>query len=282
MVPIAGWKSNVEVSADADTRVWAARATGTPANAADGAPVIFPTVSFDTHGAYDENTGEYITPANGYLEVSGYFSLSGTSPLFAVYVDGVQGEDCGNTTVTGNCVIATGPVKVKAGQKVTIRPHGAAANGFVSGGYISFRRCSGASQITASESVFASAYVSSNYTVNANEAVNFDIVIEDSHNCITPGAADAWEYVFPLSGSYMISLIGAVTGTDSVPELELDGSAVCSLVTLKQSGSPVGSGSALIRAKQGQILQINSSASTTFVGSGAPYQSMISISRVGN
>lgn len=281
-VPIAGWSSDVEMSDGSDTRVVVARATGTPASATSGNPIIFDTIDFDTHGAYDSSTGGYTVKVPGKYEVSAWIDCSTADLRLAIYKNGSQELVAGGT----GHILTAGPiygvVECVAGDVLDVRPIASSTGTFASGGFVAFARKSGPSQIAANESVNASAYVSSNYAVNANEAVDFDTVIEDSHNCITPGAADAWEYVFPVSGSYMIALIGSVTGTDSIPEIEVDGSTVCSLVTLKQSGSPVGSGSALIRAKQGQVLQINSSASTTFVGSGAPYQSMISISRVGN
>lgn len=277
MVPIVGRSANVAMSADADTRVCAARANGTPANASAGNPIIFPNKVFDTHGAYDETTGEFTVPFSGFVEISGSVNLSGTSPAFAVYKNGVQGDDCGNTAVTGTCELVSGPIDVKAGDVLTVRPHGAAANGFGSGGYISFKRLSGPAQIAESEKIVASAYVSANYAVNANEAVNFDSVLFDSHGMISPGASNTWKATAPVAGQYLLT--GNMKCAAATPGIQLyKNGAALSYVTVLQGNVP-NSFSVLVDLLAGDEISLNSVSSTTIDGSSAPYVSQLSIAR---
>lgn len=274
MVPIVGWATNVEMSADADTRVCAARANGTPANASAGNPVIYPNTVFDTHGAYDAATGEYVCPASGFYEISGFISLASTSPPFAVYVDGVQGDDCGTTAVTGACTLSSGPIQAYAGQRLSVRPHGSAANGFVAGGYISFKRLSGPAQIAASEKVFADYYVSSNYSCNANEAIDFDSKIEDSHGCVTTGGSNTWKFTSPQNRRYMIAVCMEMSPAGGSILLWKNGAPYKRLNLDTASGTV---GTVTLRLLAGEYISINTNTNETITGGTGPMVSMISI-----
>ena len=69
-VPILGWGSNVQVGGY-DGRTVACRYTSaTTALSAVLATLVFPTVDFDTHGAFDSTTGIFTAPVAGYYQTS--------------------------------------------------------------------------------------------------------------------------------------------------------------------------------------------------------------------
>lgn len=201
-VPILGWSSSVEVSSSADTRVVIAQGTGDPASAGAGAPIIFPTVGYDTHGSYNTTTGRFTAPVPGFYKVYGQINSASAGNTLTIYVDAVSGIAAGTTDSNGECSFI-GTVRANAGQLIDLRPGGTLdAN---SSSTIHFERISGPSQIAASETTSASYETSAGQSIPDTTVtiVNFGTPVDDSHGSVTTGAA--WKFTAPSSGRYQIS-----------------------------------------------------------------------------
>lgn len=97
----------------------------TPYAVTSNNPVIFDTVDFDSHRAYNSSTGQYTIPISGVYNISAVASLSSSSSDFLIYKNGI-------VTVPGNGflfhVSASGNnqeggsrlIRVLAGDKITI------------------------------------------------------------------------------------------------------------------------------------------------------------------
>ena len=276
-VPIVGWSANAEMNSDYDTRLMTCRASGTPASASAGNPIIFPTVDFDSHGGYDAATGEYTAKFAGVIDITGWIDCSTANLRLAVFINGSQDTVIGGTGSTLTAGSIAGSIKVKADDVITVRPLASGTGAFVAGGFISFSRKTGASQVAASETISASAYVSANYAVNANEAIDFDTVLFDSHGMITPGSGNTWIATAPASGQYLISGNGKCAIATPGIQLYKNGSAL-SYVTVLQGNVP-NSFAVLVDLKQGDTISLNSLSTTTIDGGSAPYVTQVSIIR---
>ena len=253
------------------------RASGTPASASAGNPIIFPTVDFDSHGGYDAATGEYTAKFAGVIDITGWIDCSTANLRLAVFINGSQDTVIGGTGSTLTAGSIAGSIKVKADDVITVRPLASGTGAFVAGGFISFSRKTGASQVAASETISASAYVSANYAVNANEAIDFDTVLFDSHGMITPGSGNTWIATAPASGQYLISGNGKCAIATPGIQLYKNGSAL-SYVTVLQGNVP-NSFAVLVDLKQGDTISLNSLSTTTIDGGSAPYVTQVSIIR---
>lgn len=98
----------------------AARITGSPANASANNPIIWPTVSYDTHSAYNATTGEFTAPVSGHYQVDGYINVATTGNQIASYIDGSFDAWLGYNHTDG-VTDFSGQVRLNAGQILTIR-----------------------------------------------------------------------------------------------------------------------------------------------------------------
>lgn len=103
------------------TETVAASLTGDPASATAGNPIILPTITFDTHGAYNNSTGLYTTPITGLYHVTGALKSSNTGVEINIYVGGVSAAFAGTSDSNGE-VTFSGYVRANAGETISIRP----------------------------------------------------------------------------------------------------------------------------------------------------------------
>ena len=287
-VPILGWSSTVQMSNDTDTRVVAARASGDPASAASGNPIIFPTTAFDTHGAYSSSTGRYTVSVPGFYRISGAIvpGTGGAVGLFA-YVNAVSVTRAGNTDAN-TAGVFTALVQVNAGDLIDIRPNATLDAG--SGSVISFERLSGPSAIAASETVAMRAFKNTgSHTSNTNyqTVASWNAAPFDTHGAfnVTTG-----EYTLPISGTFEVScaigFAANATGLRGV-KIQLDGSDVSGGNTTAPASAtfePCLVASSLVRGTAGQKITITAYQSS---GGNLAYISatninQLSIHRVGN
>jgi hypothetical protein len=284
-VPVSGFSSNVQMSNDTDTRVVVARVSGNPANATAGNPIIYPTVTQDTHGAYNATTGKYTIPVSGYYDVSAFISCTfATNGYTYVALDGVQqtpylqyipsavGAGGGSITIYAN---AGQLLDIRATQNCTAFS-GTTANGF------SVSRRSGPSVIAANESVNASYYVSATFAASTTTPVNFDSKEFDSHNAVTTSAT-AWKFTAPVSGLYSVTLIANIgTGSFGWHSIYKNGVVYKGIATGSSTTNAFGNG--LVRLNAGDYVDIRPQLATSYTG-GALSAALITffqISRVGN
>lgn len=99
------------------------RASGNPASATAGNPIIFPTVDFDTNGAYNNSTGIYTVPQKGKYFVSGY-SNGDTAVTLQLYKNGSSDLNIGRTEAGVGVGTFNGFVDCEAGNTLSVRPSG--------------------------------------------------------------------------------------------------------------------------------------------------------------
>lgn len=225
-IPITGWSSSVQMSDSADTRIVAARISGAPTTGTISAGIGssttagFPTVDYDTHGAY--SLGTYTVPVAGVYKIHAQALLSGTfaSGQYlegAVYkngtlaLDNLQGR--ASSTNTPYPWI-DGTLSLVAGDLITTRFASQGTSPSFSGGdsttsYLTIERLVGPSAIAATETVAALYYGAPTGTLNSSyNKVTLPTKRRDSHSAYSSGT-----YTVPAAGTYSISAQLAINGT---------------------------------------------------------------------
>lgn len=113
-----------------------AKAHGVPAAASAGDPIIYPTVSYDTTGAYNPTTGQFTCPTSNYYSVQGAITASNQFGVYT-YVNGVQDTLVGFAPSTSGSTSFAGTSFCPAGQTLDIRTAGA-GTGSPGDGAVSF------------------------------------------------------------------------------------------------------------------------------------------------
>lgn len=197
-IPISGWSSSVQMSDNADTRIVAASATGDPASATSGNPIIVPTSSYDTHSAYSTSTGRYTVPVAGIYKVYGALQSASTATTLTIYKNAVAGPLAGNLDSNGEATFV-GSISCVAGDLIDLRPGGTVDATSMA---ITFERLSGPSAIAATETVACRYTGTTGTTVGtAATAVVFNNRDYDTHGIYnsTTGVA-----TIPAAGKYRI------------------------------------------------------------------------------
>lgn len=278
VVPIVGWSSNSVLSSDTDTRVIAAYATGIPANVTSGNPIIYPTVTRDTSGAYNSTTGRYLVQVPGFYQISiGGAAGTGTAARLQIYNNAVAGPIIGFMNSTDGLYAGSGIVYANAGEQLDVRPSANMAS-FAATGSISINRLSGPATIAATESVNASYGLTSAVTPSANAVIIYDTKVYDSHSAYSVSTG---LYTVPVSGKYHVS-VSALTGTSANIYVKVSGTAKGNLVTA-QGGAGYG-GAMTVSCLAGDTIGIYPNAGGTFSATDGTvgFLNRLSIDRVGN
>lgn len=224
-IPVVGWSSNSVMSNDTDTRVVAAGVSGTPPTTSGASAFIFPTVTYDTHGAYNSTTGRYTAPVSGVYKLFGSIGTT-NSIAIDIYVNGVAGPRALVTAASVGALVAySGSVKVNAGDLIDLRSNATSGTNNASS-TLFIERTGGPAVVAATETV-AAAYGSSQTTTmaNSNTVINYDTKVYDTHNAVTTGSS--WVFTVPISGKYHVSAQWA-SDTFTVEE--------STIITLYQNG----------------------------------------------
>lgn len=209
-IPIAGWSSSVQMSDNADTRVvdcvvtTTANITGTA-----GSAFVFPTVTKDSHGAYNSSTGVYTIPVAGDYQIHGTGLYNNVGDINCAIQ--VNSSFYNNLTTTDTARSKSGSMLIpnlKAGDTIKLVPDVSRNLLFSAGNYIptlAIVKISGPESIAASETIAAVAVASGSQSVSVTTetTVNFDTVTFDTHGAITTGAS--WKFTCPASGIYEIN-----------------------------------------------------------------------------
>lgn len=202
-VPISGWSSNVQMSNDTDTRIVAAIISGDPASASSGNPIIVPTVSYDSHAAYNATTGRYTCPVTGIYKIYGALQSASSATTLTIYKNAVSTALAGNLDSNGEATFC-GAVNCNAGDIIDLRPGGTVDATNMT---LNIERLSGPAVVAATETVVAQ-YRSNGGQSIANGSttvvVDFNLKDWDSHNAVS-GTGSGWRFTAPVSGTYRIS-----------------------------------------------------------------------------
>lgn len=281
-LPIAGWSALNLLSQDNDGRIVAARIGGDPASATSGNPIIFPTASYDTHGAYNASSGRYTAPQPGFYRVHGFITSATATIGLAAYVNAVSIISVGQTDSNGECAFS-GTVQVNAGDLIDLRPNGTLD--VATGSTLHFERMSGLSQIATSETVTARYFASGTSLSGSLATISWTTKDFDSHSAMSSGS-----YTVPAPGKYQVNAALLISGTivlntTAIMEIQKNGTAV-SRNTQYAGGSETNQKawvSDIIQCVSGDVLTIKVSSSATgpaIVSSN--FDNYMSLVRVGN
>lgn len=237
--PITGWGSTVVMSDSADTRVCAAAVKGSTTTLVNNTEtlMIFPTVSNDTHGAYNASTGLFTCPVPGWYRVSaGFQNAASQTPASAAkrvsyatirkngtaIIYGPQTISLQNSAATTAEGSVTGSVYCSAGDTLGIGGfHNLGANGAAdAASYFNVERLSGPSAIAASEKVYCQ-YTGNAGTVLTGSTTNMDFStkVVDSH-----AAWNGTTFTAPTAGFYsVVGLWASTAGVTADTELYVGG-----------------------------------------------------------
>ena len=229
-IPIVGWSSSQLMSDSADTRVIAARYTGTTTVApASITPSIIPLVTkvIDTHGAYNTSSGLYTVPVDGAYEITFQthttVAASAISNSFdiAIYKNGSsiasKYETAYTTTNVEHAPTITASASCRAGDTLAayIGQNLSAGTLTLSNSirtYLDIKRVSGPAQIRASELVCLKYTNTAGTTLSGAIAVMpFATKSYDSHL-----AWNGSRFTCPASGKYSVTasiVLNSVTMT---------------------------------------------------------------------
>lgn len=277
-VPILGWSSCVQMSSDTDTRVVAARITGTPAaTISAGNPIIWPTVSRDTHAAYNTTTGKYTIPVSGWYVVSAACNTNvAQDNTMDAYLDGVaQQPGMQNMMNTSGIMAGTTTIYATAGQLLHVGLTGAVTGVSATPNGMSVFRISGPASIAATETVAAKYFIAGSVASSTSAPVDFATKDFDTHGAVTTGAS--WKFTAPVPGKYRVSMTLATASSASGVYVYKNGSQNTALCDI--ASTAFGSGSTLVSLVAGDYIDIR--LATSLSTSGNTTQS-VSIERVGN
>ncbi len=224
-VPIVGWSSNSVMSNDTDTRVVAARYTSSTTAVTTGATstVIFPTIDFDTHGAYNSSTGVFTVPISGKYRVSSsiYSSSTGTLVVTQEFFTNAKltgsasksprtGEWVAQATTAQALGIAGGAVilNCQAGDSLVLEFQNGGNNTITMDGnanrnWITIERLSGPAVIAVSETVACKYQNTAGTSITSSAAtVPFATKIYDTHLAFNGSTG---VFTAPVSGKYRIN-----------------------------------------------------------------------------
>lgn len=205
----------VSVSSDADTRVVAAVLTGSPASASSGNPIIFPTVTNDTHGAYNSTTGRYTVATPGYYQlVAGGAVTAGTAARLQIYKNASLHSIIGFVNSTDGMFAASGLVYCIAGDVIDLRPNATVA-GASANSSMSIYKLGGPAQIAASEKVGA-VILGNPASATSGNPIIVPTVSYDSHGGYN---ASTGRYTVPRAG--LVKVFGALSSASSATTLSI-------------------------------------------------------------
>lgn len=200
-LPILGLSSSVQMSDQTDTRVVAALISGNPASATAGNPIIVPTVSYDSHGAYNNVTGRYTVPVSGIYKVYGALQSASAPDTIVIYKNGVNSVLAGSIDSNGEATFV-GAISCIAGDILDVRPPNIAID--AANMFLNFERLSGPSAIAASETVKIRATTSAGQSIAnaATPTIIFGTKTYDSHGTFNSSTGI---FTAPVSGNYSVN-----------------------------------------------------------------------------
>jgi hypothetical protein len=286
-IPIQGWSSNVQSSADTDTRVLAAKLnTLSSTSVAANAAITFANLEADTHGAVS-SLNKFSAPTSGFYQIS-YFLDTTSSGSAGIYI----AKNGSFTATASNKIGSISPsqgtggsiiLQLSAGDYIQLASNAAYTASSTNANF-SVARLSGPSVVTATESV-SMRYHSATATLSATASpVTYTVKDFDSH-----GAYSGSTYTCPVSGKYQVNaeVYISATGTFGVSiGIYKNGTMYDNFIPGLAQASGVSLGwivSDIVPCNAGDTLQIYATAGgTSPTITASTTSNWVSISRVGN
>jgi len=233
-VPILGWSTPVQLSADQDNRVIVAEYQKTSSQTVNGETKITFTSSdkvVDTHLVFDDTNERLVAPISGFYRVFGTIKY----PIGTTNVQGYFKKNgvvdivlFASTLNSSNITIGSFDRVYQLNASDYVELYGnSGASVSSSDSIFGFEKVSGNSFIVPSETVSARYETNSGQSITAaagDVIIDFDDKSFDSHGSVTTGAA--WKFTAPISGKYRVSstlrlLAPANWDTGDIAELKL-------------------------------------------------------------
>lgn len=288
-VPILGWGSTTAMSSDGDQRSinFASYRITSGQTVTAGTPLeVVPNATrFDSHSAFSTSTGRFTAPVSGkYLftagsqmtqgataaaDISLYFLKNGTGSKLGIWFL----NSLANSKIYTPTISAT--VDMNAGDYVSLWAESTTQNVTVgnSGGtndvtYFYGQRLSNANQVGATESVAARYNATSSTAMAANDYVNYNTKVYDTHGAVTTGTGTSWKFVAPVSGYYQVSgSVQSSSGTGGDVDVMKNDVLYGRFSTITSTGSGF-SGSTLVQMNAGDKVSIRVDSATTIGAAG--------------
>lgn len=124
-VPIANWPPSAALStSEAMFSTATVKASGNPASATAGNPIIAPTKDWDPLGAYSTSTGLFTAPRTGRYKMYGSFTSAAAGGIgLKIYLDSTDSGYIGFSDSNGDGNF-TGAISATKGQTISLRPDG--------------------------------------------------------------------------------------------------------------------------------------------------------------
>lgn len=203
-IPITGRSSSTLLSNNASTRVVVAIITGDPASASSGNPIIVPTITYDSHGAYNATTGRYTVPVSGQYKFYGALQSASAATTLTIYKNASSTSLAGNLDSNGEATYCSS-VNCVAGDLIDLRPGGTVDATNMT---MTIEMLTGPSQIAVVDAVNARYFASATSISSSLATVSWTTKDYDSHNGMSAGT-----YTVPTSGKYQVNSALLVTGT---------------------------------------------------------------------
>lgn len=124
VVPISGWAASAALSTtEIGLQTAVMRASGDPASASSGAPIIFPTKDYDNQGWYSTTTGLYTVQKTAKYRVHGFITSANTAVQLSAAINGTAQITVGQTDSNGECSYS-GTVTANKGDTIGLEPNG--------------------------------------------------------------------------------------------------------------------------------------------------------------
>jgi len=221
--PIQGWGSSVVMSSDTgDGRIVVVKYNNTTngATTSNTQPIFWGTREYDTHNAVSVGTAsstyasgnawKFTTPISGYYRVTITCALSSSPGGIAAWVNNSR---ISYLSYSDSATNGSGTFQLNAGDILDVRSDSPVTSDSGTTRFISIERISeGSQQIAATETVFASYYLSTNASYSTGNPIVFNTKIHDTHGAVTGtgtpmAVADGndWRFTAPVKGIYNIS-----------------------------------------------------------------------------
>lgn len=271
-VPIVGWSAQTQSSDVNDQRIVTFKASGDPASASSGNPVIFPTTTYDSHAGYNSTTGRYTIPVTGVYRISGYITSANTGVELSVYKNASADTKVGATDSNGECTY-NGSLQCNAGDIIDIRPNNTLDAG--AGSTFCIEKVANPASITSTETIAARYTIPSGKTTSSTQPIDASTKVIDTHNAVTTGSS--WKFTAPVRGIYQVT-VGVYYGAGaSDTYIYKNGSQDAWLC--QPFSSTGANGSAIIQLNGGDYIDVRAASAVTT--NAAPNSPHISIFKIG-
>jgi len=296
-VPVLGWAVQQQTSDINDQRSTVASVkTPTSSLTSSFSDIFFGTVDQDTHSAYNSSTGVFTVPTSGSYDFSANLETGGT---FALNTD-VELQLLKNGSSIRNSRTYSGGVETAvsvqlhasgitclAGDLIKFQAKSTATSPTYTGTtfcYASFKKQGNPAQISSTETIAASYWLSASQTATTSAPINYDQKEFDTHGAVTTGSA--WKFTAPIRGLYQLDIsIASSTASINVWSIYKNGTGYKNL-TLTASTFATGNASTAIYLNGGDFIDIRPGTSMAMTTSATLFTTAndvntISIKKIG-